>query len=53
MNQVSISRMHLRVEYTRETDEIFSDNIPKYADWLETKLAKILNEIEESLNNKN
>ena len=39
MKKVSEARMYLRVEYTRETDEIFSDNIPKYADWLEAKLA--------------
>ena len=33
--------MRLRVEYSRETDKIFSDNIPEYADWLEEKLAKL------------
>jgi hypothetical protein len=32
--------MTLRIEYSRETDLIFSDDIPKYADWLENKLAK-------------
>jgi hypothetical protein len=31
--------MRLRVEYSRETDLIFSDNIPAYADWLEKRLA--------------
>lgn len=31
--------MKLRIEYSRETDLIFSDNIPAYADWLENKLA--------------
>lgn len=46
MTQVSIERMQLRVEYTRETDLLFSDNIPKYADWLEIKLAKIQKELE-------
>jgi hypothetical protein len=51
MNKVSINRMHLRIEYTRETDLLFSDNIPKYADWLEIKLAAILNEFEQSINN--
>ena len=39
MNKVSKERMKLRVEYTRETDLMFSDNIPAYADWLEKKLA--------------
>lgn len=39
MNKVSEQRMKLRIEYSRETDLIFSDNIPLYADWLEKKLA--------------
>ncbi len=39
MNKVSEERIKLRVEYSRETDLIFSDNIPAYADWLEKKLA--------------
>lgn len=39
MNKVSEERMKLRIEYSRETDLIFSDNIPAYADWLEQKLA--------------
>lgn len=39
MNKVSEERMKLRIEYSRETDLIFSDNIPAYADWLENKLA--------------
>lgn len=39
MNKVSEQRMKLRIEYSRETDLIFSDNIPAYADWLEKKLA--------------
>jgi hypothetical protein len=39
MKQVSEERIRLRVEYSRETDLIFSDNIPAYADWLERKLA--------------
>ena len=33
-------RIRLRIEYARETDKLFSDNIPAYADWLEVKLAK-------------
>jgi len=40
---VSNERMALRVQYSRETDLIFSDNIPAYADWLEKKLAYIGN----------
>lgn len=36
---VSEGRMKLRIQYSRETDLIFSDNIPQYADWLENKLA--------------
>lgn len=39
--KVSHERMKLRVQYSRETDLIFSDNIPAYADWLEKKLAYI------------
>jgi len=39
INIVSEERMKLRIEYSRETDLIFSDNIPAYADWLENKLA--------------
>jgi hypothetical protein len=39
MNKVSEERIKLRIEYSRETDLIFSDNIPAYADWLEEKLA--------------
>ena len=40
MNQVSKNRMELRVLFTRENpNEMFSDNIARYADWLETKLA--------------
>jgi hypothetical protein len=39
MKKVSEQRMKLRIEYSRETDLIFSDNIPAYADWLEEKLA--------------
>jgi len=38
---VSENRMKLRIEYARETDKIFSDNIPLYADWLEERLAQI------------
>jgi hypothetical protein len=39
MKPVSEERMRLRIEYSRETDLIFSDNIPAYADWLEKRLA--------------
>lgn len=39
MTEVSEQRMKLRIEYSRETDLIFIDNIPAYADWLEKKLA--------------
>ena len=39
MTKVSEQRMKLRIEYSRETDFVFSDNIPAYADWLEKKLA--------------
>ena len=41
MKQVDESRMWLRVKYSQETDLIFSDNIPAYADWLEKRLAAI------------
>jgi len=41
MKQVSENRIRLRIEYARETDKIFSDNIPQYADWLEERLAKL------------
>jgi hypothetical protein len=34
------NRIKLRIEYARETNKLFSDNIPLYADWLEKKLAK-------------
>lgn len=39
MKKVSEERMKLRIEYSRKTDLIFSDNIPAYADWLENKLS--------------
>jgi hypothetical protein len=39
MNKVSEQRMKLRIEYSRETDLVFSDNIPAYSDWMEKKLA--------------
>lgn len=42
MTKVSKERMELRVIYSRETDLIFSDNIPLYADWLEKKLSEKL-----------
>ena len=41
MNKVNEARMLLRVEYSRETKELFSENIPKYADWLEIRLASL------------
>jgi hypothetical protein len=40
MTKVSEERMFLRIAYTRESGELFSDNIPAYADWLEIKLAE-------------
>lgn len=39
MQKVSEERMKLRLDYSRETDLIFSDNIPLYADWLESRLT--------------
>jgi hypothetical protein len=39
MRTVSEERMRLRIEYARETELIFSENIPAYADWLEKKLS--------------
>lgn len=39
MNDVGKNRMALRVEYSRSNNEMFSDNIHKYADWLEINLA--------------
>lgn len=45
---VGEERMKLRMEYTRETDYIFSDNIAKYADWLEVRLAKLETELNET-----
>jgi hypothetical protein len=47
MIRVSDQRMRLRITYLRETDEIFSDNIPKYADWLECELANLIIKLEE------
>jgi hypothetical protein len=41
MKQVNEERMRLRIEYSRETNLIFSDNIPAYADWLEKRLAAV------------
>jgi hypothetical protein len=40
--RVSDQRIMLRVLYARETNELFEENIPKYGDWLETKLAKYI-----------
>lgn len=34
-------RIMLRIQYAKETDKLFSDNIPAYADWLEVRLAKL------------
>lgn len=45
MKKVSEQRMKLRIEYSRQTDLIFSDNIPAYADWLEKKLALSQNDV--------
>lgn len=39
MSRVTEARMYLRVQYTRETNELFEDDIALYADWLEKKLA--------------
>jgi hypothetical protein len=38
---VNENRIKLRLQYSRETDLLFSENIPLYADWLEKKLAGI------------
>ena len=38
--KVSEERMKLRIDYSRETDIVYSDNIPAYADWLEKKLSQ-------------
>jgi len=43
--RVSDQRMMLRVLYARERNELFEDNIPKYADWLETKLAEYIDKL--------
>ena len=48
-NKVGEKRIALRVLYTRETDLLFEDNIPKYADWLEIKLAEYFGNINELL----
>ena len=39
MSKVTEERIRLRMDYSRETELIFSDNIPLYADWLEEKLT--------------
>lgn len=41
MEKISEERIKLRIEYSRETEQIFHGNIPAYADWLENKLALI------------
>ena len=54
MKELSEQRMKLRIEYSRETGLLFSDNIPAYADWLENKLASIqhdVNKLAERLDN--
>jgi len=45
------NRIKLRMQYARETDNIFSDNIPLYADWLETRLANLENPKETKCDN--
>ena len=47
MTRVSDQRIKLRITYKKETDKIFSDNIPKYADWLECELANLITKLEE------
>ncbi len=39
---IATKKIHLRIQYSRETDKVCHENIPEYADWLEKKLAKIL-----------
>ena len=34
--------MMLRITFTRENGELFSDNIPAYCDWIEKRLAKVM-----------
>lgn len=41
MDKVNEQRIKLRIDYANETQEMFEDNIPKYADWLENKLASL------------
>jgi hypothetical protein len=41
MNKVNEQRIKLRIDYANETQEMFENNIPKYADWLENKLAAL------------
>ncbi len=41
MEQISEARMFVRVTYTRETGLLFSNDIGKYGDWMEKKLAEI------------
>jgi hypothetical protein len=49
MNKVSEQRIKLRIDYSRETDLVFSDNIPAYADWLEKKLALSQHDVSKSV----
>ena len=42
MGKLQDQRMMLRLEFTREKGELFSDNIPAYCDWIERKLAKVM-----------
>lgn len=39
--QISKAKMELRVRYSRLSGQLFSDNIPRYADWLEDQLASL------------
>jgi hypothetical protein len=50
MTKVSDQRIKLRIVYAREKDLIFSDDIPKYADWLESELANLITKLEEISN---
>ena len=41
MKPDEIERIKLRIEFTRESKLLATDNIVKYADWLEKKLVKM------------
>jgi hypothetical protein len=40
MSRVSDARMFLRVQYIRETNNYFEDDVHAYADWLEKKATQ-------------